>query len=820
MTKDKGQSMNILWQDLRYGMRVLVKSPGFTIVAIITLALGVGANTAIFSVVNTVLLRPLPYSEPDRLMTIWESSKPRNLEQSLASPVTFTDWREQNHLFENIAGWWYPQVNLTGGDGEPERIRTIETTDGFFDVLRAQPLLGRTFFPGEDRPNGERIAVIGYGLWQRRYGSDRDVIGKSVTLDGNVYTIIGVMPEGFKYPENTEVWRPLGWDPARHSRNARFFEVLARLRPEVSQATAQAEMSALSGRLAQEYPQSNTDWGVVVVSLHDHIVGNYQTSLWIMLGAVGFVLLIACANVANLLLARAEAREKEVCIRLALGAGRLRLIRQFLVESCLLALAGSAVGLLLAQLGGNLLMRINPVKVPNLNEVTISGRVLLFTLAVALLTGLVFGLVPALHASRTDLNKTLKEGGRDSKASSGGRRIRSALVIAEIATSLILLVGAGLMLRSFFMLQKVDVGINPENILTFNLQLPSAGYQDWRKVPEFYSQLIDRIETLPGVKSADATAFLPLESGWRMDFNVIGQQRSAADEQIRVQHHQITPGYFRTMGIPLLSGREFQKEEDATRPGVAIISQSLARQLFPDENPIGRRIQGTSRGIGPLARYLPQVNEAEIIGIVGDVKNNGIKAAPEMAVYFSQSQFTYRSMNIVVRTQSNPTSLVGAVQNEVWSMDSNLPVSNVRTIDQALSESIAPQRFTLTLLGIFAALSLTLAGIGIYGVMSYTTAQRTREIGVRMALGASRRDITSLVMKQVAVLAATGLAIGLAGAFGLTRLMSSLIFGVSATDPLAFAVVSLLLAAIALLAGYIPAHRATKVDPMTALRYE
>jgi len=812
--------MNNFLQDLRYGLRVLAKSPGFTFVAILTLALGVGANTAIFSVVNTVLLRPLPYKDPDRLVMIWESSKARGLDRSQASPVTFTDWREQTQLFESIAGWWYPRINLTGGDGEPEQVRTIDVTDRFFYVLGAQPLLGRTFLPGEDRPGGERIAVIGYGLWQRRFGSDPGVIGQTVALDGSAFTVIGVMPQGFKYPEETEVWCPLGWDPARHSRNARFFEVVARLNPGVSLATAQAEMSALSRRIAEEYPQSNADWGVSVVSLHDQIVGNYQTSLWIMLGAVGFVLLIACANVANLLLARAEAREKEVCIRLALGAGRIRLIRQFLVESFLLTLAGSAIGLALAYFGGNLLMRINPVKIPNLDTVTLSGRVLLFTLGIAMLTGVVFGLVPALHASRTDLNKTLKEGGRDSKSSSGGRRTRSALVIAEIAVALVLLVGAGLMLRSLFQLQQIDTGFNSDNVLTFNLQLPRAGYQEWRKVSEFYSQLLDRIETLPGVRSADATGFLPLESGWRIEFQVAGRQASTADEQIRVQYHQVSPGYFKTLGIPLIAGSEFQKEEDATRPGVAIISQTLARQFFPDEDPVGKRVSNIARGIGPLARYLPQANEAEIVGVVGDVSNNGIKAAPEMAIYFPQAQFAYRSMNIVVRTQSNPMAMIGAIQKEVWSLDSNLPVSNPMPLEQTLSDSIAPQRFTLTLLGLFAALSLVLAGVGIYGVMSYTTAQRTREIGVRMALGASRSDITSLVMRQVVTLASTGVAIGLGGAFALTRLMSSLIFGVSATDPLAFASVAVLLAAVALLAGYIPAYRATKVDPMTALRYE
>src|SRR5581483_10353479 len=499
--------MQRLWQDLRFGARMLVKHPGFTAVAVTALALGIGANTAIFSIVHAALLRPLPYAQPEQLVMLWERNLTRGLDQSQVSPVTYCDWREQRQLFDKIAGWWYPQVNLTDTGSEPERVRTVDVTDAFFDVLGVQPMLGRGFQPGEDRTGGGRLAVIGHELWQRRYNADPQIVGRAITLDGRSYSVIGVMPPGFNYPNETEVWCTLGWDPRQHSRNARFFEVIARLKNGVSAGRAQVEMNALSNRIAQENPQSNKDWGAAVVTLREQLTGDFRLALMILAGAVGLVLLIACANVANLLLARAGAREKEVAIRLAIGATRGRLVRQMLTESVLLATLGGGLGLLLAVWGADVFLKLKPVEIPRSDHLSVNTVMLGFTLGVSLLTGLVFGLIPALQASRPDLNHTLKEGGRDSRA--GGGRIRGALVVAEVAIAMVLLVGAGLLLRSFLRLQRTDSGFNPAGILTFNLQLPTSSYRDWRQVSDLYSRLIARLRVMPGVASAAAAGFLP-----------------------------------------------------------------------------------------------------------------------------------------------------------------------------------------------------------------------------------------------------------------------------------------------------------------------
>ncbi|MCI0486525.1 MAG: ABC transporter permease [Blastocatellia bacterium] len=812
--------MDNFLQDLRYGARALIKNPGFASVAVIALALGIGANTAIFSVVNAVLLRPLPYQNPDQLVMVWETSLARGLERNPASPVNYADWREQKQIFDHIAGWWYPQINLTDDYGEPERVRTIDVTDEFFSVFGVQPLLGRTFLQGEDRRDAEPVVVLSYNLWQRRFGGDASIVGKAIRLDGTPYSVIGIMPAGFSFPEDIEVWRPLGWDPTQHSRNARFFDVVARLKPDVTIERAQAEMTALARRFEKEYPQSNTDWGVTLVGLHDQIVGRVRPALLVLLGAVGFVLLIACANVANLLLVRAGAREKEVAIRMALGAGRFRLIRQFLTESVLLAMLGGALGLALAFLGGRLLMAINPIDIPRADEAGIDLRILGFTLAVSLLTGLIFGIVPALQFSRPDLNSTLKEGGRESRAGSSGRRIRSALVVSEIALALMLLVGAGLLLKSFFRLQGVNPGLNPANVLTLNLQLPFSNYSDWRQVSNFYAQLTDRIEALPGVTSADVTGFLPLESGWRLRFAIPDRPPTPPGEELVAQYHQVSPGYFRTLGIRLLAGRELTDHETADSPGVVIINEAMARRYFPDEDPVGKRLTSSVRSIGPLARYLPATIEYEIVGIAGNVKNDGLGRAVEEAIYFSHRQFPYRSMSLVIRTNASPLSLLGAVRDEIWAMDKALPVSDVKTMEELLADSMAESRFSTLLLGLFAALALVLASVGIYGVLSYSVAQRKHEIGIRMALGAGQGDILKMVVGQGLVLVAIGLVTGAAAAFGVTRLIRTLLYEVSATDTETFVIVSLLLGAVATLASYIPARRATKVDPMVALRCE
>src|SRR5262245_26685168 len=574
--------MQSLWQDLRFGVRILLKKPGFTLIAVLTLALGIGANTAIFSIVHATLIRPLPYERPDELVMVWERNRQRGLEQSQVSPVTYSDWREQKHIFDKIAGWWYPQVNLTEAKSEPLRVRTVDVTDAFFDVLGAHPVMGRGFQPGEDRPGGERLAVIGHQLWQNRYNSDPNIIGKAITLDGRSYSVIGVAPPGFDYPNATQLWCSLGWEPRQHNRAARFFEVVARLKPGVTLKQAQAEINALSIRIARENPQSNKDWGAVVISLRDQLVGDFRLALLVLFGAVGLVLLIACGNVANLLLARAGAREKEVAIRLAIGATRGRLLRQLLTESVLLALLGGVIGLLVAAWGADVLLKLNPVEIPRTGNLSVNAPILAFTLGVSLLTGLIFGVVPALSASRSDLNRALKEGGRDSQT--GGGRIRGALVIAELAIAMILLVGAGLLLKSFMRLQLADAGVNPANVLTFNLQLPSSSYRDYSQVSELYSALIARLKSIPGAQSADAAGFLPLEGGWPTKFLIQGRPAAQGEEPV-AQHRPVSEGYFQTMGIPLLYGRRFDERDQADAPGVVIINEALQRRYFPNEDP-------------------------------------------------------------------------------------------------------------------------------------------------------------------------------------------------------------------------------------------
>ncbi len=806
--------------DLRYAARMLLRNPGFTTVAVLALALGIGANTALFSVVDAVLLRPLPYDDPDRLVMIWETNRTSDLEKSQVSPVTFTEWREQAQLFDQIAGWWYPQINLTDDRGEPARARTIDVTDRFFDVLAVQPLLGRSFVPGEDLPGAERVVVIGHELWQRRFGADPAVIGAAVRLDDRPHTIVGVAPPGFAYPEGTEVWRPLGWDPARHSRSARFFEVVARLRPGLTLTQARADITALGRRLEQDYPDSNLGWGALVVPLHEQIVGDVRPALLVLLGAVGFVLLIACANVANLLLARAVAREKEVAIRLAMGASRGRLIRQFLTEGLLLAIVSAAVGLLLAWLAVKVLVVTNPMSIPRLETLGLNGPVLGFTLGVALLTALIFGLVPALHASRPDPNQALKAGTRDTSAGAGSRSVRLLLVTSEIAIALMLLIGAGLLLKSFARLQQVDAGFHDTDALTLNLQLPVVTYPEWHQVSGFYAELTERLATLPGADTAAVTAFLPFQMGWPIDLDIAGRPPAEPGKEPRAQYHQVSPDYFRALGISLLAGRTFTARDDAEAPTVVIISAAAARQYWPGEDPLGRRLATVANGIGPLARLLSDWHDVEIIGIVGDVKNTGLSTEAEPAVYFHQRQFAYRSMNVVVTSEAAPQPLLSAVRREIWAMDRNLPISDVKTMGQRTRDLVATPRFSMLLLALFASIATLLAAVGLYAVMAYSVSQRRHELGVRMALGAQRRDVLGLVVGQGMKLAAVGVSAGLVGAFIVSGVLRRLLYGVSPTDAATFAAVALLLLGVALIACYIPARRATKVDPVVALRGE
>jgi len=810
--------MGDLWQDLRYGLRMLVKNPGFTIVAVLALALGIGANSAIFSVVNTVLLRPLPYQDPERLVMVWEANAKAGFPKDTPAAANYVDWRDQNQVFEGMAAIANQNFNLTG-TGEPERIEGRLVSANLFGLLGVEPHLGRAFLPEEDQPGRHNVVVLSYGLWQRRFGSDGKIVGQALTLNGENYTVVGIMPPHFQFPtREDQLWAPIAFTPQQAANRGRhYLEVVARLKPGVTLAQAQAEMSAIAVRLQQQHAE-NTDLGANVTPLHEQIVGDIKPALLVLLGAVGFVLLIACANVANLLLARAAGRQKEISIRVALGASRLRLIRQFLTESLLLAVLGGVVGLLLSLWGVSLLKAFIPENISQVEAITIDGRVLLFTLLVSLLTGLIFGLAPAAQAASLNLSETLKEGGRDSAAGSRGNRIRGALVIAEVAVSLILLIGAGLLINSFLRLRNVDPGFRTNNLLTMQVVLPAFKYPDQARRTAFYDQLLNRIETLPGVKSAAFTTNLPLyRQGNSMGVSVEGIPDPAPGQGRRpsVMTRVISPRYFQTMGIQLLQGRGFSNEDKEDAPAVAVINETMARHFWPGQDPLGKRLTP-----GSLTSTDPN-DWITVVGVANDVRQIDLTAPPKPQMYLSYVQAGFFAPgDLVVSTDLEPLSLAAAVRKAVWEVDKDQPVSNIRTMEEIASESVARQRFSMLLLGVFAALALVLAAVGIYGVMSYSVAQRTREFGIRMALGARRGDVLRLAVGHGLKLVLIGIVVGLGAAFFLTRVMSSLLFGVSATDPITFIGISLVLISVAVIASYLPARHATKIDPMVALRYE
>ncbi|HEX5706976.1 MAG TPA: ABC transporter permease [Pyrinomonadaceae bacterium] len=806
-----------LRQDLRYGVRMLAKNPGFTVVAVIALALGIGANSAIFSVVNTVLLRPLPYKDPERLVMVWEDRTKRGYPRDTPAAGNFTEWREQNSVFEGMAAIADLSFNLTGA-GEPERLEGRRVSANLFPLLGVEPQLGRAFLPEEDEPGAARVVVLSHGLWQRRFGSDVGVVGKPLTLNGESFEVVGVMPPDFQFPSrDDQLWVPIAFTPQEAAnRNRHYLQIVARTKPGTSVEQAQTEMSAIAERLRQQYPDTNTDVGAAVVPLHEQLVGDIRPALLILLGAVGFVLLVACANVANLLLARAAVRQKEISIRVALGASRSRLIRQFLTESVLLAALGGLVGLLLSVWGVSLLRAFIPENISQAQAVAIDGRVLGFTLLVSLLTGLVFGLAPALQTSGSNLNETLKEGGRDSAAGVRGGGVRGLLVITEVALALILLIGAGLLLNSFLRLRRVDPGFRADNLLTMSIVLPQTKYPDYARRAAFYDELVARVEALPGVKSAAVANWIPLVlQGDSITVAVEGRPDPGPTQRPGVVTRVVSPGYFRTMSIELLQGRPLDAQDRADTPNVAVISETMARRLWPGEGPLGKRLTPGSPDTANPDDWVT------VVGVARDVRQFELVADPKPQMYLSYAQAGFFApRHLVVKTEVEPLGLASAVRGAVWGIDKDQPVSNVRTMEDVLSESIAPERFSMMLLGIFAALALVLAAVGVYGVMSYSVAQRTREIGIRMALGAQPRDVLKLAVGQGLKLVAVGVAAGLVAAALLTRVMSSLLFGVSATDPLTFAAISLVLVGVGVLASYIPARRATKVDPLTALRYE
>ena len=796
--------------DIRFALRQLIKSPGFTTVAIITLALGIGACTAIFSVVNGVLLRPLTYAEPDRLVLLRENQLPQYPEFSVAPP-NFLDWQKLTKSFTALAAYRGQSYNLTG-EGDPLRLVGSRVSASYFSVFGVAPQLGRDFLPEEDSPGRGRVVILSHGLWQRQFGGTTDVIGRTVQLNGEPHTIVGVMPADFQRSSNTELWAPMAFtddETKGDNRGAHYINVTGRLKPGVTLQQAQSEMDVLASQFATQYPDTNKGWGVRVFVLPDYLVRDVRVVLWTLLGAVGCVLLIACANVANLLLARAHGRLREISIRAALGAGRGRIIRQLLTESLVLALLGGALGVLIAKWGLDVLLAFAPANLPRAKELGLDSGALGFTLALSVLTGLVFGVAPAWLATGHNLNETLKEGTRGS-TERGRRWFRQGLVIAEVALSLLLLTGAGLLVRSFLKLSAVSPGFEPANATVVALSLPERKYDQPEKQQQFAGQLLDHLQNLPGVQAVGLTQTLPLVGDWVLTFTIEGRPAVAPSDQPNTNYYAVSPGYFQAMGIRLLRGRLFTERDNAAAPRVAIINETLAARVFPHENPLGRRINISN---GPDAWR-------EIVGIVSDVKQYGVDKETTLQSYEPFAQNPFSNLTAVIRAAGDARALPNAIRAQVFAVDKDQPVASIRPLEVILADTMSRQRFAMLLLTSFSLVALVIAAVGIYGVMAYAVSQRTNEIGIRMALGATTGDVLHLVLRQGLGVIAAGLAAGLLAAFFAARLVESLLYRTSAHDPLILGGIALTLGAIAFLACLIPARRATRIDPLEALRSE
>lgn len=808
--------MNSIFTDIRYGLRGLLKRPGATAIALVTLALGIGVNTAIFSAVDSILLRPLPLKDPDRLVSLWEQTPTLGIQQNQVAPANFFDLRNQSQVFEGLGAYGPLDINFTGG-GEPDRLDGQLVTANVFSILGVAPALGRAFLPNEDQPGQEHVVVLSYALWQRRFNGDPSIVNRNITLNGESHTVVGVMPRTFFFPQReTELWVPWAMESDQASgRGDHYLGVVARLKPEVTIERANADVAAIGQRLSAEYPRTNEGLGFITRSLHREYAGDLRLPILVMFAAVGLVLLIACANVANLLLAQATTRRKEIAIRIALGARRWTIVRQMLVESLLLACGGGLLGVLGAFWGVQALAKLLPESLSKLQAVSIDARVLMFTLGVSVMTALVFGGMPALLASRTTPGATLGDVARDMAGGTSGRHIRRVLVVSQVALAVVLLVSAGLLLRSFQLLRQVNTGFSTENALTMRVVLPMPKYAKKEMRSAFYDEVLRNVKEVPGVESAGIITFLPLSfNGMNFSFSVEGQPSPSDMKLPFALFRVVSPDYFRAMGIPLLRGRYFDTQDSADSSPATLVNRRLAEQYWPGQDPIGKRLK-----VGPTDSPNAWLT---VVGVVGDVRQTGLyEQKLEFYVPYMQERRSFMApRDLVVRTKADGAVIAAAVRQAVWKVDKDQPVSNVRTLDQVFAAAISQERFQTLMLGVFATLALVLACVGLYGVISYSVVQRTHEIGVRMALGAQTGDVLRLVIRQGLFLTIAGLGLGIIAGLFATRVLTAMLFGVTPRDPLTFMGVPVLLLLVAFVACYVPARRATKVDPLTALRYE
>lgn len=805
-----GAAMPSIGHDVRFAIRTLRQRPAVTLAAIVALGLAIGSTTAIFSVVNAVLLKPLSFDDPDRVAILWESNPGRGLDIFSASPANFLDWEEQNTVFQSLSAYASGSVTVTGIEESAERVQRAVVSERFFDVVRTPPEIGRALLPDDSQTGKDVVAVISHRYWQSRFGGDSSVIGQSILLDGRGYSIVGVMPAGFMYPADTDVWTPLV-TAGSTVRGAHTLQVIGRLRDGVTFEQADTEMKTIAARLEQEYPQTNRNWTIRVFGVHQWIVRDMRPTLLVLLGAVGFVLLIACTNVANLLLATASDRLKEIAVRMSLGARRRRVLRQLLTENILLAGAGGAFGIVLAWLGLRALLGIAPANLPGLSETELSLPVLAFTVVLSLLTGILFGIFPAIYLLRQNLSEHLKDTARGSTGGAERHRLRSLLVSVEIALTIVVTAGAALMMQSLNRLHGVDPGFNPDGVLTVQLNLPQSRYQTPEAVGGFVDRLLERVHALPGVTSAASTSTLPLTGAgstlvWAIDGRLPENMPDWPNAQIR----WVTPRLFETLEIALLEGRDFAAQDTNAAPRVVIVNDAFAQRAFPGESAIGKRIVVGGRGAPP----------AEIVGIVRNTQEVDLQETQRALIYLPLLQFPNPAVRLVVKTSADPAALAGPIRTEIAAIDKDLATFNVRTMEEVVGLSVARARFASSLLGVFASVALILAAVGVYSVMAYFVSQRTKEVGIRMALGADKHAIRKMVLRSAVLLSAAGAILGIVGSFALTRVLRDMLFQVNPADPIALGGVTLLLLVVALCASLIPAHRATRVDPMTAIRYE